>query len=1272
MTSDLGKRECGSDESEHEEKGGRLDRAPKLQGLGKRFVRTLETPWVAPRTHLHKAAEPLSEVVLDRPGSVPVRVIVPTREVNAELLRKLEAEIKDLPKLPITAGQGAVDIRLEDPEGNHEKVGTVVLAGPSGNVSIPIDASTRRFRVGRLPPGEYQVRAASSSSGQAIMKLSIRDGDVTRAAIRLDGSAPKGSTTVRLALKGAIAAQVKVRATDKNSGRVVFNDTVNVVNGIIEIAKIPFGRIHWDIDDPDAKSCYDSEVDGLFELADLPVLVLNPVREINPDPPEWRFGRLPIEYAGVARVLPELGIRSIEELAAVEAEDLLHRVAKFQDKGHTPVHSRLLARAVEAARSMLGVRRASGEDRAQIRLADGATFSRSFLPRSSGEAEFEVDLGPGNRGELLVQGPHGTEKRSVTGSERVKINATPEDVASGKQFHLSLTNLSGGAVTSIVHARLPIDRLVPGFVLQPPSVQEQIERILQSLAVRNPGLGTTVPEAVMAPENIQMWIDRAQTFMAAAGVCSINDLGRFRLNPMGALHTGVYLAPVVQPPNLLFIPALKNYAFSELFSNTVLYYRPNDVLHDTAVVLAGEWDIRGQSIIIGKEVRELVVIVGSIRHDGGSRISWELPSLPAANAYWPNPAPHGANGSGPGANGQDGGDGDANPHPSKNGGADAVTPAPIVTMYLLSATNNLPPIDMRGQDGGGGGRGQDGGRGGDGDCGLRADGTFFGGCCRGVGFGGNGGQGGDAGRGGKGGRGGGGGRVTILTTPPSIAVLAAAPPMIDVNPGNGGPGGQRVAFGDPQANLGAGGIGGPAGTADCEMWCDEHPERRGNNGAGGATGSEGFAGDPGSATPEDAIQFLPITVEQWQQEFNKPHILSLNPYDAEPGEQVQITGQNFDPSIDRVYFDGVNVGPVVSGTQASFTVPMDAEGGYHPVVIRPSGATERRSNRATLRVLPKLDAIAAGTRWVENQSVNLTGLAFRPGLQVLAEDRSVTPAASFALPVVEVTRTSINLQIPGGFLGGLRGVRRIVIQNPDGGRSRGEWVARISDTIVIRCAAFRVVGTTPGVGTSRGAADIANLFNEGAVNSISIPWAQARIVFRLVQPVGTITVPDTNANIWPGLVPATDTNLFNNAPGILGALNFFFVRDVDVSTAYAYFGGGPLFIGDEGGPLGPVDFQQVVAHEVGHALCLRHICDGGEGSGTFFNRACGDGDESFLMYPFWNTSDGMAIHAGQVDPCRVGATNFEDGKTVPLPAASLFQINTPDVVAQCLAADLQN
>lgn len=1230
----------------------------------RKFRRPLRTPSTVIRGRLHDPPRELTELIVARPGFVPARAVVPTEAVNPELLANVEKQLKDLPTLRIKGGEGAVDIKLEKPDGSQVKEGTIVLEGANANVIVPLDPTSRRFRKAGIAPGDYRVRAASASAGRAFQALTVREGDVTRSLIRLDGSKLEGTAKVRIALKGHPADTVHVRATDRESGQVVFQKAVKPQNQLIEI-EVPFGRIHWDIDAGTEKSCYDSDVHDDFGILIPPHIVeLIPVRDIDPNPPDWRFGRLGREFDGVVRFLPKIGIQSMQELAAAEPEALMHRAKNLRERDSTPIPSRLFGEAVTAARRNLGITRSKGESETILRLTQGGTFMTTLQPESPGDIEVDVQLGLGNEAELLVQGPSGQVRRLVKGNEKLKLTASPDDIAAKKRFNISLTSKASQSITGLLRTRTPFREHLPGFGIHVPTLEERIRHILEALQLQNPGLSVNIPPSVMAPENIQMWIDRARTLMAAAGVCSMNDLGRFRLNPMQVLRPGAYIAPVVQPPDPLRIPVLNRYAFAEVLQNTVIFYKPNDILHETAVVLAGAWDIRGQSIVIGQEVRELVVIVGSIQHDGGSRITWELPSLPNANAYWPNPAPRGANGNGPGANGQDGADGDQNPHPSKNGGANAVTDAPIITMYVLDATNNLPPIDLRGQDGGTGGRGQDGGRGGDGDCGRRADGTFFGGCCRGVGFGGDGGQGGDAGRGGKGGRGGEGGKLTLLTTAASITALDTAPPSIDVQPGNGGAGG-------PPGTPGQGGSGGPAGTADCETWCDEHPERVGNPGAGGAAGSDGVVGDSGPAVVEDAIQILPITEEQWLQEFNQPHILSVTPLDVEPGETVTVNGQNFDPTNDRVFFDGVNVGPVSSGTQATFTVPLDSDGGYHPIVIRPAGTTDRRSNRFMLRVIPKLDDLPDQPRWVENQAVTLTGLAFVPGLQVLAEDRSTAGTPSFALPVIGVTRTSIAIQVPGGFLGALRGVRRIVVRNPDGAASGDERVIRISDTIVVRVAAFRVVGTTPGVGTTRTDAEIAALFNEGGLFSVAGPWQQARIVFRLVQPVGTVSTTDDNANVWPIIDTPTDQNLFNAAPGVLGALNVFFARDVEVATAYAYFGGGPIFIGDEGGPLGPVDFQQVVAHEIGHALCLRHICDGsGEGPGTFFNRDCDGGDDAFLMYPFWDTSDGMTIHSGQVDPARTLATHFEDGKTQSLPAGSLFMLT--NATPQCGAVDTQN
>jgi hypothetical protein len=228
----------------------------------------------------------------------------------------------------------------------------------------------------------------------------------------------------------------------------------------------------------------------------------------------------------------------------------------------------------------------------------------------------------------------------------------------------------------------------------------------------------------------------------------------------------------------------------------------------------------------------------------------------------------------------------------------------------------------------------------------------------------------------------------------------------------------------------------------------------------------------------------------------------------------------------------------------------------------------------------------------------------------------------------------------------------------------------VSDTIVIRVAAFRVVGTTPGIGTTRSVADITSLFTEGDPHSIGVPWTQARISFQLAQPVGTITVADTIANIWPQQVQATDQNAMNLGPGLPGVLNIFFVRDVQSLTAYAWFGGGPIICGDNAGDLSLEHLQALAAHECGHALCLRHICDGAEeGPGTFFNRTCQGGDTGFLMYPFWNTQTGLTIPAGQVDAARTGAAHFEEGKTTPLALAAMLQNGLPPTIPLCQAVD---
>jgi hypothetical protein len=141
--------------------------------------------------------------------------------------------------------------------------------------------------------------------------------------------------------------------------------------------------------------------------------------------------------------------------------------------------------------------------------------------------------------------------------------------------------------------------------------------------------------------------------------------------------------------------------------------------------------------------------------------------------------------------------------------------------------------------------------------------------------------------------------------------------------------------------------------------------------------------------------------------------------------------------------------------------------------------------------------------------------------------------------------------------------------------------------------------------------------------------------------------------MWPDSTRAQEAQFATDHGGLRGAINVYFFRDVEIGTAHAWFGSGPVFCGEEAGtPMSAVDFMQILAHEIGHALCLTHLCpnSGEAASDTFFNRACQDGDEAFLMYPYWDVSDSMQFPPGQVDQSRAAATRLETGKT-----------NTPDL-----------
>ena len=1069
-------------------------------------VRELDLARTMPRANRHRARSAQVEVNINRPDKPPESAVV-TEEQAGRTLAILASRDRDLPRLEIDGEHGAVDVRLEDAVGSAVKRGLLMIDGPGGPVTVEIDPVTRRFRRGGLPEGDYTIRAQAGADGSGSATLRVRANEVTRHAVALDGRQAEGTTSLRLAVGNRESVRIKV--FDRDTGAAVLDDSFTVRDGFVDLLRVPIGSIHLEVEgDGGAASCYDADTgDDRFRLPPKVIEIKRPPWRDLPDPPEW-FQKLGEEFNGGWEVFHQLGIGSLEQLAHVEPEALMHQAL---DQGIS-VHSRVLGLAVDAARALIGTASPDTLVRTPLRIAAGGATVTSLNLQQEGRAAFDVDL-RGQRGTVVLGWPGREESFDVDGSRRLTVDVSREHVTQRAELRIRVENTSDRPIVGSVAAVLPqAHEITPRKM----TTRDHLNSIYSSLAERNPGILAYVNEVTLLSANIAGWVSHARAAMHLLGICSIDDLGPMRMDPAQKLRPGAYVAPAHQPP--IAVP-LTDYMFSHVIDGSILRYLPNQTLHDSAIVLASEWNIRGQHIVLGSDVRELLVVVHSIGYDGGSSITWEHATLPDGPAYWPGPAPDGARGSGPGANGHPGTDGNQNPGIIT--GANAVVDAPIITMYLRNATNGLPPIDLRGQQGGAGGRGQDGGRGGDGECGEKADGTFFGGCCRGVGQGGDGGKGGMGGRGGRGGDGGRGGRITILTTPASITAIDAQHPAIDINPGAGGIGG-------PPGSPGAGGKGGPAGSADCEIWCSDHPERHGNDGAPGDPGIWGQTGAAGAAPPSDALQLLPLTAAQWDDQFNTPHILHVQPLEVEPGEHVTISGDHFDPGSDHVFFNGVDVGPVASATGAAFDVPLTMEGGYHPVVV---GTGPTKSNKVMIKVIPKVTGLTPG-RWIEGQGVTIDGLAFRAGCQVIAEDWQTTPHMPFLLPVNTVSRTQVHLTIPAAPLGNLRGVRRIRVRNPDNGLSRDERVARISDTIVVRVAAFRLVGRTTGTQTVRTAAEIAGLFTEGTAHSISIPWSAARISFQLAQPVMDLIVDEHRRECVPArervaasdLGPRTDGN----------------------------------------------------------------------------------------------------------------------------------------------------
>lgn len=244
------------------------------------------------------------------------------------------------------------------------------------------------------------------------------------------------------------------------------------------------------------------------------------------------------------------------------------------------------------------------------------------------------------------------------------------------------------------------------------------------------------------------------------------------------------------------------------------------------------------------------VFVRTLRLAGvGGTITWDRTQSMQRSVAPVGKAPPGEIGGGEGADGKAGPDGQpGNPgYPGRS--------AP--TIYLVANRIEGGPleIDLRGQDGGDGGKGQTGGDGGLGRPGSRAV-ALLGLCRTAPGNGGNGGRAGNGGRGGEGGRGGNGGTFVLLAPEAALEKMASLM-YVDIRPGKGGDGGKGGEPGQPGEAGSAGRTESPCASAS--------PGKPGAKGEQGPEGPDGADGEPGlfvkTALTEQQIRSLQLRGE---------------------------------------------------------------------------------------------------------------------------------------------------------------------------------------------------------------------------------------------------------------------------------------------------------------------------------------------------------------------------------------------------------------------------
>jgi hypothetical protein len=409
---------------------------------------------------------------------------------------------------------------------------------------------------------------------------------------------------------------VRVRATDRRRGVVVFDRSLKAKDGVLSLERLPTGRLHLDFQFPSGlTSCYDADVTSLWTrlIADV---IYEPVFDPG-GPVEGPFPWFAQRFDQLRHTLPQLGIATLHALAHADIEEAVSQLMTMSADARGRVSGMLLRQAFRTARQLLGLDGVTGITDQRVILHPGQPISRALLPGIPGKVAFSFN-GPSDAViEMQVEGPHGIQNFALRSGQPVDVPFVAADVAAKVPMQMQWWSAGPSPLTG--HLVTEVSGSAEAAKLAKQWLTGWLTEIYAGLNAQNPGLGG-VPTACLDTQRIRTALDGAKAILQQAGVCNVEALGPVHMVPMPILRPGLYLGPEKANPGA--IPVLAQYAFAEVLTQGVLRYVPNDVLHTWAIVVGGSWDIKDQQVIIGHEVRELMVIARSIAFSSSTRISW--------------------------------------------------------------------------------------------------------------------------------------------------------------------------------------------------------------------------------------------------------------------------------------------------------------------------------------------------------------------------------------------------------------------------------------------------------------------------------------------------------------------------------------------------------------------------------------------------------------------------------------------------------------------------